>query len=446
MKSTYKIFLILLMCGVYYIETDEVKSVMEGDSVTLYPDLSKIQGMVLLLWRFGEKGSTIAQIDGNDIIYEDYEVFRDRLQLDQTGSLTITNVRTNHSGLYKAEVSHNSGTSYIMFRVTVYESPSVIAGAETELKLMSVTEGDPVTLHVPQIQGDELIVWRFGDEEKLIAKADIEAKSSSLYDETDERFRDRLKLDQTGSLTITNTRTTDSGEYKVKISSNKQTSYKRFTVTVSEPGLSGGVVAVIIVGVVGLLLLTAAVGVFFNRRKKTELNNQKSKISETLNETSVISGKLKLMSEISTQLKQMTEDCEKELSEISEHHQTLKISENLKEMLDISEQLKQMSKDCEKKLSQISERLKQMSLTKKGEISEQETRTDVTKEDATRSEMEKDEREQLIFVEHTALSQVIGGPPDADGIIRDGQGKSLVLRNTESTGKGVNEETSVISE
>ncbi|XP_052447182.1 uncharacterized protein LOC127988462 isoform X2 [Carassius gibelio] len=208
-------------------------SVMEGDSVTLNPDLSKIQGMVLLLWRFGEKGSTIAQIDGKYILYEDYEVFRGRLQLDQTGSLTITNVRTNHSGLYKAEVSHNSGTSYIMFKITVYESPSVIAAGVTEMKLMSVTEGDPVTLHVPQIQGDELIVWRFGDEGKLIAKADIEAKSSSLYDETDERFRDRLKLDQTGSLTITNTRTTDSGEYKVKISSNKQTLYKRFTVTVS---------------------------------------------------------------------------------------------------------------------------------------------------------------------------------------------------------------------
>uniref|UniRef100_A0A9J7Y7Y2 Uncharacterized protein n=1 Tax=Cyprinus carpio carpio TaxID=630221 RepID=A0A9J7Y7Y2_CYPCA len=36
------------------------------------------------------------------------------------------------------------------------------------------------------------------------------------------------------------------------------------------------------------------------------------------------------------------EDCEKELPEISEHHQTLKISERLKQMLKISEQLKQM--------------------------------------------------------------------------------------------------------
>uniref|UniRef100_A0A8C1LHP9 Immunoglobulin domain-containing protein n=1 Tax=Cyprinus carpio TaxID=7962 RepID=A0A8C1LHP9_CYPCA len=458
MKSTYKIVLILLMCGVYYIETDEVKSVMEGDSVTLNPDISKIQGMVLLLWRFGEKGSTIAQIDGNDILYEDYEVFRGRLQLDQTGSLTIKNVRTNHSGLYKAEISHNSGTSYIKFRVTVYESPSVIAGAEAEMKSMSVKEGDLVTLHVPQIQGDELIVWRFGDEGKLIAKHDLEAKSSPLYYETDERFRDRLKLnDQTGSLTSTNTRTTDSGHYNVKISSNNQTLYKRFTVTVSEPGLSPAAVA----GIVLLLLLmalTTAVGVLFYCRKKSELNNQKSKISERRNETSAIFGKLKQMSKISTQLMQMTEDCEKELSEISEHHQTLKISEKLKEMSDISERLKQMSKDCEKELSEISERLKHMSLTKKGKNSEQETPlidkrelfeqeigTDVTKEDA-RSEMEKGERERSIIVEDTTISQAIGGPRDADGRIRDGQGKRLVVRNTESTGKGVNEETSVISE
>uniref|UniRef100_A0A8C1LSS5 Immunoglobulin domain-containing protein n=1 Tax=Cyprinus carpio TaxID=7962 RepID=A0A8C1LSS5_CYPCA len=131
---------------------------------------------------------------------------------------------------------------------------------------MSVMEGDPVTLHVPQIQGDELIVWRFGDEGKLIAKADIENKSSPLY-YNEERFRDRLQLnDQTGSLTITNTRTTDSGFYKVKISSNKQTLYKRFTVTVSDPGLSGGAVAGIVIGV---LLAAAAAGVIYYLRPRT---------------------------------------------------------------------------------------------------------------------------------------------------------------------------------
>ncbi len=104
----------------FYAETDEVKSVMEGDSVSLNLDLTQIQRLDLLLWRFGDKGSTIAQIDGAEISYEDYEVFRDRLELNQTGSLTITNIRTNHSGLYEAEINHNTGTSYIKFSVTVY--------------------------------------------------------------------------------------------------------------------------------------------------------------------------------------------------------------------------------------------------------------------------------------------------------------------------------------
>ncbi|XP_016116151.1 uncharacterized protein, partial [Sinocyclocheilus grahami] len=167
-------------------------------------------------------------------------IFRDRLQLNQTGSLTIENMRTEHSGLYKLQIDHNTGTTHRKFTVTVYESPSVIDAGVAEMKLMSLKEGDPVILQtdVPQLTGDELIVWRFGDEGKLIAKHDIEAKSSPLYD-TDERFRDRLQLnDQTGSLSITNTRTTDSGLYTAKISSNKQTLYKRFIVTVSAATVS----------------------------------------------------------------------------------------------------------------------------------------------------------------------------------------------------------------
>uniref|UniRef100_A0A8C1XU56 Immunoglobulin domain-containing protein n=1 Tax=Cyprinus carpio TaxID=7962 RepID=A0A8C1XU56_CYPCA len=312
--------------GVFCAETDEVKSVsvMEGDAVTLNPDLTQIKGIVLLLWRFGDKGSTVAQIDGNEILYEDDEIFIDRLQLDQSGSLTIKNTRTKHTGLYEAEISHNTGTSYIRFSVTVYESPPEDS-YRAEMKSVPVTEGDPVALRVPQLYGDELIVWRFGDEGKLIAKHDIEAKSSSFYDETDERFRNRLELDpQTGSLIITNTKSTDSGLYIVKISSNKQTSYQKYFVTISVPGLSPAAVAGIVVVLLVIAAAAAAAGVLFYRRRTSELKHQKSKISECHNETSEISEKLKRMSEISEELKQMTEDCEKELPEISEHHQTCK--------------------------------------------------------------------------------------------------------------------------
>ncbi len=43
---------------------------------------------------------------------------------------------------------------------------------------------------------------------------------------------------------------------------------------------------------------------------------------------------------------------------------------------------------------------------------------DVTKEETTRSEMEKGEREQSIIVEETAISQAIGGACGADGKIK----------------------------
>ncbi|XDV23424.1 hypothetical protein PO909_028002 [Leuciscus waleckii] len=209
---------------------------MEGESVTLDTDLTEIKEINEILWRFGESGPVIAVTDGKDNSYPYLtEIFGDRLHLDhQTGSLTIKNTRIKHFGTYKLEIIRNSGTSRMTFSVSVSESPTdvVIDAGEAEMKSLSVMKGDSVTLQtdVTETHGDELIVWRFGDEGKLIAKCDIEAKSSKLY----ERFRGRLKLDnQTGSLTITDITTADTGLYTVKISSSKQTLYKRFNVTVS---------------------------------------------------------------------------------------------------------------------------------------------------------------------------------------------------------------------
>ncbi|XP_067271627.1 uncharacterized protein [Pseudorasbora parva] len=217
---------------------DKVKteSVVEGEFVSLNPD--PIQRFNLIQWRFGDNGPVIAENDRKVISYISDVRFRDRLRLDsKTGSLTIKNTRTKHSGLYKLEINHRTGISRMTFNVTVSESPSVIDAHKPEVKIISVKEGDSVALNtLTETHGDELIVWRFGDERKLIAKSDIEANSSTLY-ETDERFRDRLKLDhQTGSLTITHTRTEDSGLYRVKISSSKQTIDKRFILIVNGGG------------------------------------------------------------------------------------------------------------------------------------------------------------------------------------------------------------------
>ncbi|KAK9967217.1 hypothetical protein ABG768_001625 [Culter alburnus] len=95
-------------------------------------------------------------------------------------------------------------------------------------------EGDSVTLHtsVTKIREDDDILWKFGAENSLIAKISIENQISSTSDGTDERFRDRLKLDnQTGSLTITNITTEHAGVYQLELNGAKLTT-KTFSVSV----------------------------------------------------------------------------------------------------------------------------------------------------------------------------------------------------------------------
>uniref|UniRef100_A0A8C1L147 Ig-like domain-containing protein n=1 Tax=Cyprinus carpio TaxID=7962 RepID=A0A8C1L147_CYPCA len=107
MKTPVLLLCFLLAIGVF---GADVKSVMEGDSVTLHTDLTDLRGYELILWIFGPGSTRIAQINNvvNKIsIYNDVlnGKFRDRLQLDErTGSLTITNSSTEDSGLYELQI------------------------------------------------------------------------------------------------------------------------------------------------------------------------------------------------------------------------------------------------------------------------------------------------------------------------------------------------------
>ncbi|XP_052446764.1 uncharacterized protein LOC127988182 [Carassius gibelio] len=103
--------------------------------------------------------------------------------------------------------------------------------ATHEMKTVSVMEGESITLHIDVSEEQKyfLIQWMFGS--IRIAEVNRLMQTSSTYGGPDERFRDRLHLDQTGSVTILNTRTTDSGLYKVTVISS-ETSYMTFNVTV----------------------------------------------------------------------------------------------------------------------------------------------------------------------------------------------------------------------
>ncbi|KAL1251695.1 hypothetical protein QQF64_019491, partial [Cirrhinus molitorella] len=136
-------------------------------------------------------------------------------------------------------------------------------------KIVSAMEGKSVTLDPDVIKNTNYVMlWYFND--TLIAEMTGDQSKICTDDQCRERFRDRLKLDhQTGSLTITNSRTTDSGLYKVLIISHMPqhsiTSSKRFIFTVIDSGLSSAVVAVICVCGV-LLFVAAAAGVIYYRK------------------------------------------------------------------------------------------------------------------------------------------------------------------------------------
>ncbi len=103
----------------------ESVSVMKEDSVTLNTDVTKICDDEDILWKYGAEKSLIAEISKVAGIFNTFEDpgfghdGRFRLKLDdKTGSLTITNTRTEHAGDYELR----SGAKRLLkaFCVSVY--------------------------------------------------------------------------------------------------------------------------------------------------------------------------------------------------------------------------------------------------------------------------------------------------------------------------------------
>ncbi|XP_039522284.1 signaling lymphocytic activation molecule-like [Pimephales promelas] len=109
------------LVGVLVAESDEVKTVpvTVGESVTL-ETITDIQRYEQIEWRFGSV--RIARIkEKNGVFSTDYNDSRfiDRLRLDNhTGSLTITNIGHEHSGVYKQSIGVKDPAA--LYNVTVY--------------------------------------------------------------------------------------------------------------------------------------------------------------------------------------------------------------------------------------------------------------------------------------------------------------------------------------
>ncbi len=117
----------------------------------------------------------------------------------------------------------------------LFFSSSDVSGADADGASVSVMGGDSVTLHTDvKTNQQEKIKCFFSDTRIAQISGDLSKICTDVQcNEGTERFRDRLKLDhQTGSLTIMNTRTTDSGDYKLQIISSSSISQKLFRITV----------------------------------------------------------------------------------------------------------------------------------------------------------------------------------------------------------------------
>uniref|UniRef100_A0A8C1UFG1 Ig-like domain-containing protein n=1 Tax=Cyprinus carpio TaxID=7962 RepID=A0A8C1UFG1_CYPCA len=151
-------------------------------------------------------------------------------------NITVHSCFRHFKGYYRelfSEPMREMAIKLILFFLCLWRLVGVF-GDKDEVKSVSVMEGDSVTLNsdLTEIQKDDLIMWKLGHDNLLIATLNRVSSKMSIYDGPDGRFRDRLKLNhQTGSLTITNITTTHSGLYTVNILSERMIRY-RFNVTV----------------------------------------------------------------------------------------------------------------------------------------------------------------------------------------------------------------------
>ncbi|XP_073717900.1 uncharacterized protein [Misgurnus anguillicaudatus] len=228
---------------------------MKGDSVTLHTDLTDVQRDHVMWWI---SDTVIAEIDGNAQIISTYDGadgrFGDRLKLNnQTGDLTITDIRSTEAGLYNLEISGIRHTLHKMFFLTVCDV----------VKTVEVTVGKSITLNAGvRSKTYNQLLWQYKD--TFIAQLN---KTGQIKLTHDGRFRDRLEINnQTGDLTITNIRPEHTGLYKVQISSSRLTLLKKFDVIVNaQDSFNLPLTVVICTAVVPILLVMLIVIISYCR-------------------------------------------------------------------------------------------------------------------------------------------------------------------------------------
>ncbi|XP_059424844.1 uncharacterized protein LOC132159349 [Carassius carassius] len=155
----------------------ESVSVMEGDSVTLNTDLTQIHQNEEIWWRFGADKSLIAKITRDKEVHD--KRFRDRLKMDhQTGSLTITNITTQHAGLYELKIRRRQ--SIKSFNVSVFaQLPVPVISSKSSLYSSSSSSSQQNCSLLCSVNvGDVTLSWYKGN--SLLSSISVSDLSISL--------------------------------------------------------------------------------------------------------------------------------------------------------------------------------------------------------------------------------------------------------------------------
>ncbi|XP_073721501.1 uncharacterized protein [Misgurnus anguillicaudatus] len=124
-KMNGVIFFCLCLWSLSGVFGSQFVSVMEGDSVVLSFSLTEKQIKDGIYWKFGPNKTPIAEmINYRTTIHDDRPdgTFKNRLLINhETGTLTITNTRTPHTGLYILTDSQDEPLN--IFNITVTRLP-----------------------------------------------------------------------------------------------------------------------------------------------------------------------------------------------------------------------------------------------------------------------------------------------------------------------------------
>ncbi|CAM4675477.1 unnamed protein product [Leuciscus chuanchicus] len=139
-------FILCFICAEVCGETDDIETVQvkEGGFLNLHPGLHDLNGDVQILWTFesGRQSTRVAQMYQGKIYTHYDKRLTGRVQLDRdTGILTISDIRTNESGLYKAVIIVNTHISGWRYKVDVYAPVSVPAIRSSSAVIVHTSTG-----------------------------------------------------------------------------------------------------------------------------------------------------------------------------------------------------------------------------------------------------------------------------------------------------------------